>query len=321
MQGAKCAVWRATRAIRNTAERPRPASQMSRSFWNEPSVAHRFVFDHAGRSASRAVVGLAERTAVQSPGLMIAGAWSWSCSWPGLAARPPSLRSAGRAPGRSDVCCGSRASVPRPPRGRRSACRSRRWAWRRAGRGLLHAVAGGRLVRPRQVRQMQQKVVDQAAPPVVSGHAGAAEAQLGARQRRDGHGLLPQALVHALFQPGLTAPQAVAGDVGVEQILQAHCDPPASGSDCGASFAERHKFVAGGQASQIEQEGLQRVGIGLEPERDLVGVLIARDPHLRRIDPEGLGQARGLAVAGGEDFGGGDRGLPVRKIAAKAYLF
>jgi len=134
-------------------------------------------------------------------------------------------------------------------------------------------------VRPRQVRQLQQKVVDQAAPPVVSGHAGAAEAQLGARQRRDGHGLLPQALVHALFQPGLTAPQAVAGDVGVEQILQAHCDPPASGSDCGASFAERHKFVAGGQASQIEQEGLQRVGIGLEPERDLVGVLIARDPH------------------------------------------
>ena len=263
MQGAKCAVWRATRAIRNTAERPRPASQMSTLFWNEPSVAHRFVFDHAGRSASRAVVGLAERTAVQSPGLMIAGAWSWSCSWPGLAARPPSLRSAGRAPGRSDVCCGSRASVPRPARRRRSACRSRRWAWRRAGRGLLHAVAGGRLVRPRQVRQMPQKVVDQAAPPVVSGHAGAAEAQLGARQRRDGHGLLPQALVHALFQPGLTAPQAVAGDVGVEQILQAHCDPPASGSDCGASSRSGTNSSLAGRLRKSSRKGCSASASGL----------------------------------------------------------
>jgi len=36
MQGAKCAVWRATRAIRNAAARPRPASQTFKLFWNEP---------------------------------------------------------------------------------------------------------------------------------------------------------------------------------------------------------------------------------------------------------------------------------------------
>jgi hypothetical protein len=67
---------------------------------------------------------------------------------------------------------------------------------------LQRAVAVGRLVCLRQVGQLQQKVVDQAAPPVVSSHAGLTEAQFGAGQCRDGHGLLQQALVDALLQPG-----------------------------------------------------------------------------------------------------------------------
>jgi hypothetical protein len=95
---------------------------------------------------------------------------------------------------------------------------------------LQRAIAVGRSWRPRQRGQLQQEVVDQAATPVISGQAGLAEAQLGAGQHRDGHGLLQQALVHARFQPGRTAPRVAAGEVGVQQVLQAHRDQPASGS-------------------------------------------------------------------------------------------
>ena len=47
MQGAKCAVWRATQAIRDAASSPRPASQMFKSFWNEPLGSAVFLGEQA----------------------------------------------------------------------------------------------------------------------------------------------------------------------------------------------------------------------------------------------------------------------------------